>query len=93
MTLRPFLTILTVIGMAVLLFLPADISAAESVDLRDIGTSCLQTRLDECKVYSAGYLNVADFSDNDGTPFLAWQTQLGSPPDRWDHRRLRAVPA
>lgn len=80
MKLHPFLTVLAVLGMAVLLFLPADISAAESVDLRDIGTSCLQTRLDECKVYSAGYLNVADFSDNDGTPFLAWQTQLGSTP-------------
>ncbi len=78
MKLRPALTILAVLGMAMLLFLPSDIRAAEPVDLDDIGTSCLETSLDGCKVYSAGYLNVADFSDNDGTPFLAWQTQLGS---------------
>jgi hypothetical protein len=80
MKLRPALTILAVLGMAVLLFLRASLRAAEPVDLDDIGTTCLETSLDDCKVYSAGYLNVADFSDNDGTPFLAWQTQLGSTP-------------
>jgi hypothetical protein len=78
MKLSSALPILAVLGMAIMLFLPADISAAESVDLADIGTSCLETRLDDCKVYSAGYLNMDNFSDSDGSPFLAWQTQLGS---------------
>jgi hypothetical protein len=77
MKLRPVLTIIAVLGMVALLFLPADLRAAE---LDDIGTSCLETSLDDCKVYAAGYFNVADFSDDGGTPYLAWQTQLGSTP-------------
>lgn len=76
MKLRPTLTILAVLGMAVLLFLPSDLRAAETLD--DIGTTCLQTSLDGCKVYTGGYFNTADFSDNGGTPLIAWQTQLGS---------------
>jgi hypothetical protein len=75
MKLRPVLTILAVLGMAALLFLPADIRAAE---LDDIGNTCLETALDGCKVYTSGYLNVADFGEGDGKPFIAWQTQLGS---------------
>ncbi|QQR37300.1 hypothetical protein JI749_06750 [Devosia oryziradicis] len=80
MKLTPALPILTALGIAVLLLLPADLRAAQSVDLSDMATSCLETPLDDCKVFSAGYLNTANFDDRDGAPFLAWQTQLGSTP-------------
>lgn len=75
MNLRPVLTVLAILGLGILLFLPAETEAAE---LDDIGSTCLQSSLDDCKVYAAGYLNIADFSDDGGTPYLAWQTQLGS---------------
>ena len=75
MKLRPALVIIAVLGMTVFLFLPAELRAAE---LDDIGTTCLETSLDGCKVYSGGYFNVADFGDEGGKPLIAWQTQLGS---------------
>lgn len=55
--------------------------AAESVNLAEIGTTCLSTQLDGCKVFTAGFLNVANFSDDDGAPLIAWQTQFGSTDD------------
>lgn len=75
MKLRPTLTVLAVLGMAVLLFLPASVSA---VELDDIGTTCLESPLDGCKVITAGYFNTAGHTDDDGRPFVAWQTQTGS---------------
>lgn len=76
MTLRPALTILALLGMAMPL-LPADLRAADTVDLTSIGTTCIDTSLNDCKVITSGYLNVSDFGDNDGQPYLAWQTQRG----------------
>lgn len=78
---RAILTILAVAGMAVLLFLPADLHAAEPVALDNIGTTCLQSQLDDCKVLTGGFLNVSDYGDNNGAPYLAWQTQFGSTDD------------
>jgi hypothetical protein len=78
MKLRAILTILAVAGMAILLFVPAKLHAAEPVDLTDIGTTCLQSPLDECKVFTAGYLNRVEYNDDDGAPMIAWQTQWGS---------------
>jgi len=78
MHLRPILARAAIVGTAAMLFLPADLAAAEPVALDTIGTACLQSTLDDCKVFTAGYLNVAQFGDTDGQPFIAWQTQYGS---------------
>lgn len=77
MTLRAILIALAAAGMAVLLFLPADLRAAEPIDLGAIGSACIESRLQDCKVLTAGYLNVAEYGDDDGAPLIAWQTQLG----------------
>lgn len=68
MKLRPVLTILAVAGMAVLLFLPADVRAASLPGLDD---TCLHTELKDCSVLNSGYL-----ADDQG-PRLAFQTQAG----------------
>lgn len=57
---------------------PAWAAGDTPVTTTDIGTACLQSSLDDCRVITAGFLNRRDFSDNDGDPFLAWQTQTGS---------------
>lgn len=62
---------------ATLPLLVAASHAAESVDLGDIATTCLESPLDNCTVHTAGFLNVADFGEVDGSPFIAWQTQFG----------------
>lgn len=78
MIVRTIPTILAALGLGVVLLLPAKAGAAEAIALDAIGTTCLMTELDECKVLTAGYLNIAEFGDDDGTPLLAWQTQLGT---------------
>ncbi|MBJ3783213.1 hypothetical protein [Devosia sediminis] len=55
--------------------------AFAQVSLKSIGDTCLETALDECKVLTAGYFNRADYSDAEGQPLIAWQTQAGSTPD------------
>ena len=48
------------------------------VSTKEIGTACMLSDLEACKVITAGFLNRHDYGDNDGEPFLAWQTQSGS---------------
>lgn len=55
--------------------------AAAQVSLKSIGDTCLETELDECKVLTAGFFNRADYSDANGEPLIAWQTQFGSTED------------
>lgn len=54
--------------------------AAEPISLDRIATVCLETVLRNCKVLTAGYLNV-DWGDDEGAPMLAWQTQAGFTPE------------
>ena len=68
MKLRPTLTILAVIAMAVLLFLPADVTAASQPGLDD---TCLETELKGCAVLSSGYI-----ASEQGHR-IAFQTQAG----------------
>lgn len=71
------------IATSLVLALAAPVWAAGDtpVSTKDIGTTCLLATLDDCKVITAGFLNVNDYGDNDGAPFLAWQTQSGSTQD------------
>lgn len=50
---------------------------AETVSLKSIGDTCIATELDACKVATAGYFNRAGYSDAEGEPLIAWQTQIG----------------
>jgi hypothetical protein len=54
--------------------LPA--AAAEPVALDAIGAECIATQLHDCRVLTAGFINVDDGND-DGAPRIAWQTQGG----------------
>lgn len=69
MKLRPTLAILAVIAMAVLLFLPADVTAAPA--LAGLDDTCLETELQGCSVLSSGYI-AADTGQR-----IAFQTQAG----------------
>lgn len=68
MKLRSILTILAVLGVAVLLFLPSSVRAASLPGLDD---TCLETELKGCTVLHSGYL-----ATNQG-PRIAFQTQAG----------------
>ena len=68
MKLRPVLTILAILGMAVLLFLPADVTAAPLPGLDD---TCLETELKGCHVLSSGYVALEQGQR------VAFQTQAG----------------
>lgn len=68
-------------AIAAALLFPSALQAQEPVSVKDIGTKCLLGTLDECKVLTAGFLNVEAYQENAGAPFLAWQTQSGSTPD------------
>lgn len=59
---------------------PPGVRASEPVVLDGIGSACLETRLGDCRVLTAGFIN-ADDGDNDGAPRLAWQTQAGFTPE------------
>lgn len=52
--------------------------ALAQISLKSIGDTCLETELDDCKVLTAGYFNRADYSDAEGEPLIAWQTQAGT---------------
>ena len=60
--------------LAALLVTPA----FAQVSLKSIGDTCLETELEDCKVLTAGYFNRADYSETEGTPLIAWQTQAGT---------------
>lgn len=74
MIIRPILAL-----TALTLFAPLGAAAAGPVALDDFGVTCVDTSLSDCKVLSAGYLNVDDMNDEarTGSPLLAWQTQAG----------------
>ena len=65
-----------VLALAAALALAAP--AWAQVSLKSIGDTCLETELDDCKVLTAGYFNRADYSDAEGMPLIAWQTQSGT---------------
>lgn len=65
---RPLLTISAVLGIAVLLFLPADVTAAPLAGLDD---TCLETQLKGCTVMASGYIAL------EHGPRIAFQTQAG----------------
>ncbi|MBJ3787048.1 hypothetical protein [Devosia sediminis] len=54
--------------------------AAEPIARDRIITVCVETVLQNCKVLTAGFLNV-DWGDDEGKPMLAWQTQSGFTPE------------
>jgi hypothetical protein len=54
--------------------------AEEPISLDGIDTVCLKSVLQDCKVLTAGFLNV-DWGDDEGAPMLAWQTQSGFTPE------------
>lgn len=64
--------------LACILFTILIAPATAQVSLKSIGDTCLETELDACKVLTAGYFNRADYSDADGEPLIAWQTQAGT---------------
>ena len=68
MKLRPVLTVLVVAGVAMLLFLPGDVTAAS---LPGIDDTCLETDLRGCDVLSSGYIA------SERGRRLAFQTQAG----------------
>ncbi|KRA46194.1 hypothetical protein [Devosia sp. Root635] len=76
MKLRPTLTILAIVAMGILLFVPKSAKAQEPVTLQSLDFDCLQTILRNCEVLTAGYVNV-DSGEYEGAPMLAWQTQSG----------------
>ena len=67
-------------AVVVFLALAAPICAEEPISLDRIETVCLETILQNCKVLTAGFLNV-DWGDDEGAPLLAWQTQAGFTPE------------
>jgi len=75
-TVKPALTAL-ITG----LLLTATAHAEDPISVKEIGSTCLLASLDDCKVLSAGFLNVNDYGDNSGAPHLAWQIQTGSSQD------------
>lgn len=60
--------------------LASPIHAGGPINLDRINTVCLETVLRDCKVLTAGFLNV-DWGHEDGAPMLAWQTQSGFTPE------------
>ncbi len=72
---RFVLPTLIVIGLGIILFLPAD-AFAEPVNIDELDKTCILTQLKNCKVLTSGYLN-SDAGDTDGEPLFAWQTQSG----------------
>lgn len=75
---KAFLQTLALIPMALLPVTPARAEAPFSLD--QIDTICLETVLRDCKVLTAGFLNV-DWGNDEGAPMLAWQTQSGFTPE------------
>ena len=67
-------------AVAAFLGLAARICAEEPISLDRIDTICLETILSDCKVLTAGFLNV-DWGEHQGAPLLAWQTQAGFTPE------------
>ncbi|MBN9317088.1 MAG: hypothetical protein J0I99_15200 [Devosia sp.] len=67
-------------ALLALFALASPIHASEPVSLDRIDMVCLETVLQNCKVLTAGFLNV-DWGDDEGTPLLAWQTQSGFTPE------------
>ena len=65
------------LALPVLCALAAPATAA-GVSLKSIGDTCLESELDDCKVLTAGYFNRADYSEAEGEPLIAWQTQAGT---------------
>lgn len=68
MKLRSVLVVCAVLGLAVLLFLPARLVAAPLFGLDD---ACLSSELEGCAVLSSGYVGV------EGGPSIAFQIQTG----------------
>lgn len=67
--------------LAVIAFgLATPVQANEPFLLDRIDTECLETILSDCKVLTAGFVNM-DWGDREGAPMLAWQTQTGFTPD------------
>ena len=70
----------TLVLILIVFTLAAPARADEQIRLGHIDTICLETVLRDCKVLTAGFLNV-DWGDEEGTPLLAWQTQSGFTPE------------
>jgi hypothetical protein len=68
MNFRHVLAVLAVAGMAILLFLPADVTGAP---LSGLDNTCLETELKGCSVLSSGYIAAEQ------GPRIAFQTQAG----------------
>lgn len=76
MTSHPKLFALAALSFSALLGQTA--SAQDQADLSDLGATCLETELDDCKVLTAGYFNRANYGEGEGLPLIAWQTQAGT---------------
>ncbi|ODT66913.1 MAG: hypothetical protein ABS75_25370 [Pelagibacterium sp. SCN 63-23] len=75
MKFRLVLPLLVAVGVATLLFLPAD-AFAQTLELDALDKTCQATELKNCKVLGSGRYNI-DWGDEEGAPMLAWQTQSG----------------
>ena len=75
-TARPALS-----ALVTCLLLTTTVQAEDPISVKEIGSTCLLASLDDCKVLSAGFLNVNNYGDSDGAPWLAWQIQTGSSQD------------
>jgi hypothetical protein len=69
-----------VVSMLAALGWASNVYADPYAPIETIGSTCLETVLRNCKVLTAGYINV-DQGDHDGEPMLAWQTQTGFTPE------------